>query len=204
MLARVGMLIVLLGVVGCDKLKFYAGDSAEVAVGTVDLQCPHDGISDDGPGLVDFTSSAPEVVSVSRGPSEPCVLVSALVEGEATITVDTRRRGSASILIRAVPADQIALGLNSTRDFFVDPVVTPTAASYPAGSWIHTNFVWLSGGRPLRGSTADGFSLTDSTVVALDLSTGPGGDLDGIEFMAPGTTQVYWNAIPGPVLNVVP
>jgi len=198
---------VFLGLSGCgDKLRFYAGDSAEVAVGTIDLQCPKGGVDDDGPGLLSFASSAPEVVSVARGPVDACVLVSALAEGEATITVDTESRGSASILIRAVPADQIALGLNSTRDFFVDSVVTPADASYTAGGSLIIDFVWLSGGLPLRGSTADGFSLTDPTIASLDMWTRPDGrgGLQQIDFTAPGATQILWTGVPGPVLNVVP
>jgi hypothetical protein len=194
----------LLELSGCgDRLVFYSGDSAEVAVGTTDIQCPKGGVEDDGPGLLSFASSAPDVVSVERI-TDPCLLVTALTEGEATITVDTSKRGSASILIRAVPADEVALGLNSTRDFFVDSVVIPTAASYTAGSVVWTNFVWLSGGLPLRGSSGGGFSLTDPTVASLQLSTGDIGGLNCIEFTAQGTSQVSWNGVPGPVLNVVP
>jgi hypothetical protein len=183
------------------ELEFFAGKNAKMAVGTDDIHCLAGvGVSADGPGVYEVSSSAPSVISVKPGPSSGCLTAKALTEGTATLSARTSD-GTAAVVVQTIVADHVGLGLSSARGLFETPVLFPTAPSYQAGSTLKTNVVWLAGDELLRGSTSEGFTLTDTTVAQLLPSVG---EIEGIDFLAPGTTQIFWQGIPGPVLNVVP
>jgi hypothetical protein len=179
---------------GCGDLRFMADTSHDMAVGTRDTRCIAYG---DDLGIDRVYSSAPGVVSIIPPPGH-CIEIEALSPGEATIVYEAQQ-GTASLLIRAVVADELAFGI---FDHYSGELhEEPTAGSYPVYGSITSGFVWKAGGKLLRGDSGTGFTTTDASVV--ELRTNHDGQLEGIYLAGPGTAQILWNGIPGPIVNVV-
>ena len=184
-------------IAGCaEELRIHPGDGAVLAVGTGELHCLAGvGQGDEGPGGMTYSSSAPDVAALS-GANSVCVWVEALSEGEATITLTTNI-GVAKEKIRVRRATHVTLAHHWGA--LEDPAPIDVDTSYAPGTFLDVTFVCLADGDLLRGHPWTGFSLTDPTVVQLRPGTL---EVGGIEFLAPGASQVLWQGLPGPVFNV--